>query len=208
MSGYGTIRKHIAKLTGEIPELADLDHYVNDLKASAEPKAKEVVRTVKVADDAVLHEVRSLRQEKINLEESLDQERKAYRGLHAKYVEYVRSLTFGVIVAETAMPNYIPSLTAETASLDFIKRPVPGLILVDRQGEDQPDGIRCQTYLCETIPDLMKQIKQCAGYVFIFACGGGTLTHYCMTTDRSSAIEQASIVEAAAEFMMRKISSH
>jgi hypothetical protein len=34
MPGYGTIRKQIAKLTGEKPELSELDHYVNDLKAS------------------------------------------------------------------------------------------------------------------------------------------------------------------------------
>ena len=148
-----------------------------------------------------------IRPTRIELEESLDQERKAYKGLHAKHLDYLRSLTFGVIVAETAMPNYINSLTAETASRDFIMRPTPGLILVDRQGEDQPDGICCHTYLCDTIRDLMNEIKKCPGYVFIFACGDGTLTHYCMTTDRSSAIEHASIVETAAEFMLRKIGS-
>ena len=125
MPGYGTIRKQIAKLTGEIPELAELDHYVNDLKASATRATTEVVRTVKVLDDSILQEVRSLRQTRIELEESLDQERKACKGLHDKYVDYLRSLTFGVIVADTAMPNYINSLTGV---IPFCRRAATGVL--------------------------------------------------------------------------------
>ena len=127
MAAYGTIRKQIAKLTGEIPELADLDRYMNDLKSSVHLAAKEVVRTVKVPDDSVVAEVRSLRRERIELEEAREEQRKKsekeYKEVQEAHLRYTRSLRFGLFMTETMLPNIVEKLAFEPASQAALMEP-------------------------------------------------------------------------------------
>lgn len=204
MAAYGTIRKQIAKLTGEIPELADLDRYVNDLKSSAQLAAKEVVRTVKVPDESVVAEVMSLRRERIVLEEAQEEQRKTSekecKEVHDAYLRYRRSLRFGLLIAEYMLP------AAGPASQAALMGPRERLIVVDRNGTLQGGGGLCYpTHICGTIPHVMQAIKECPGEVLIYGCGNGIVTRLCVVTHSACADVLQALIEKGAELLLNEL---
>lgn len=68
-----------------------------------------------------------------------------------------------------------------------------------------PDGFCCQTYFCETIPDLVRAVKDCPGEVLIFGCGNGTVTSVCVTTHSECADDFQVLIEKAAEILLKKL---
>lgn len=226
MPSYGTIRKELSKIVGDeqAPILRELDACLHELKCAPAVSVERAPTVVRVPDTAAEAEVRRLRAQLVQVQDTRDAERRDLEA-HIAAVEHdnntiENSITCGLVSAGLMYGGVVGALLTSRLIEKDVKKPGSRLLVIRNlrrppRGEQfDPSGFECAGSLeiCDGDTDFFKLLsaEEEGSRLNVFGCGSGFVTDYCFCTfaitaraDMAATVAMIKSVKTNIEIMAR-----